>query len=120
MSFPRCPQSSLLLRQRLSSINSAIPLPYDLDTPADETPLPGVTPDREPTISSPTGSVAPSLGMDNVVFPVSRHVEELNEGTRGWEVGNRTSSRRCASACVGGVENAVLSGHNNVAIDLFR
>ncbi|MHB0875361.1 MAG: sortase [Anaerolineae bacterium] len=84
-----------------------------------ETPVP--TPTATPVRGRPVRLVAPSIGMDTTVIEVGWHVETI-EGTKlaVWDVADYAAGWHKTSARPGDGGNIVISGHHNIAGEVFR
>jgi sortase A len=97
-------------------------------TPAN-TPTPTVTPTQTatptptatPVRGRPVRIVAPSIGLDATVVEVGWHVETI-EGTKlaVWDVADYAAGWHKTSAHPGDGGNIVISGHHNIAGEVFR
>lgn len=69
----------------------------------------------------PTRIVATSIGLDSPIVPVGWRVTETHDGIRAvWEVPSDAVGWHVNSQCPGNGGNVVLSGHNNVAGEVFK
>lgn len=74
-----------------------------------------------PATSPPTRIVAPSIGVDSPVVPVGWQAEDSPEGPGTvWKVASDAVGWHKDSAYPGNRGNVVLSGHNNIAGEVFR
>jgi len=89
---------------------------------SEKIPRPTVTEySSKPAESPPTRIVASSIGLDSPIVPVGWRVEDTPEGGRTvWEVANDAAGWHINSAYPGTGDNVVISGHNNVAGEVFR
>ena len=76
---------------------------------------------RPPAESPPTRIVATSIGLDSIVVPVGWVVNNAQNDPRTvWEVPHDAAGWHIDSAYPGNDGNVVLSGHNNIAGEVFR
>lgn len=74
-----------------------------------------------PAASPPTRIVAPAIGLDSPVVPVGWDVVNSDAGPRAvWDVARDAAGWHANSAYPGHEGNVVVSGHNNVAGEVFR
>jgi sortase A len=76
---------------------------------------------HKPAQSPPTRIVAASIGLDSPIVPAGWRVEGNGEGPQAvWEVPSNAVGWHVNSQYPGNGGNVVLSGHNNVAGEVFR
>ncbi len=76
---------------------------------------------KKPAQSPPTRIVATSIGLDSPIVPAAWRVEGNGEGPHGvWEMPSNAVGWHVNSQYPGNGGNVVLSGHNNVAGEVFR
>jgi sortase A len=76
---------------------------------------------RPPAESPPTRIVATSIHLDSTVVPVGWVVDNAEDEPRTvWEVPHDAAGWHINSAYPGNGGNVVLSGHNNIAGEVFR
>lgn len=87
--------------------------------PPTATPEPTPTPTPEP--APPTRLVIPAINVDAPVVEVGWH-EEMVEGTllAVWDVADNAASWHYTSARPGEPDNMVITGHHNIAGEVFR
>jgi sortase A len=115
--FPTPEATALPMEEQEASSVTHTPSP----TAEHEEPPPTVDDGRAPAQSPPTRIVAPAIGLDSPVVPVGWHVEDSDVGARVvWDVASYAAGWHSNSAYPGNNGNVVLSGHNNVAGEVFR
>jgi sortase A len=115
--FPTPEAGALLVEEQEASGVTQTPSP----TAEHQEPPPTAEDGRGPAESPPTRIVAPAIGLDSPVVPVGWHVEDSDVGARVvWDVASYAAGWHSNSAYPGNEGNIVLSGHNNVAGEVFR
>ncbi len=110
------PTAQHMEEQETGSPSHTIPPPEE-----HEAPPPTIEDSWVPAKSPPTRIVAPAIGLDSPVVPVSWHVVDSDGGPRAvWDVAGNAAGWHANSAYPGHEGNVVLSGHNNVAGEVFR
>ncbi len=99
--------------------------PEPTDTPVPPTPTPTLALTETPTeVQPPTRIVAPSIGLDTKVVPVSYTVEEgqKEDGVfyKIWQVADYAAGWNNDSKVPGQGGNIVIAGHNNIRGEVFR
>lgn len=97
------------------------PTPQSFLSLEQERPFLAATRVPEPATSPPTRIVATAIGLDSPIVPVGWSVDESDQGMRVvWEVASYAAGWHRNSVYPGTGGNVVLSGHNNVAGEVFR
>ena len=74
-----------------------------------------------PAESPPTRIVATSIGLESIIVPVGWVIDDTQDEPRTvWEVPHDAAGWHINSAYPGAGGNVVLSGHNNIAGEVFR
>jgi sortase A len=89
--------------------------------PITSTPTVEAAAQRIPAEADPTRIVAEAIGLDAAVVTVGTH-EQIVDGiaVRVWDVADHAAGYHQGSARPGHVGNTVLTGHNNIAGEVFR
>jgi len=76
---------------------------------------------EKPAQSAPTRIVATTIGLDSPIVPVAWRIEGTDDGPRAvWEVPSNAVGWHVNSQYPGNGGNVVLSGHNNIAGEVFK
>ncbi len=106
-----------------SEEDGAAPLVVPAEKPVRPTPMPPTpTPPLQPATAPPDRIVIPSIGLDAPVVEMGWVVKTNADGQRysEWVVPDFAAGWHKNSALPGRGSNVVLSGHNNIAGEVFR